>query len=50
MEIAPQTKAVVIGLTATPFTKGMGQIFSRLINASTIATSQNRAYWCRCGC
>ena len=36
VEYAAQTKAVVIGLTATPFTKGMGQIFSRLINATTM--------------
>ncbi|WP_084153966.1 DEAD/DEAH box helicase [Simplicispira psychrophila] len=36
VEFAAQTKAVVIGLTATPFTKGMGQIFSRLINATTM--------------
>ncbi len=36
VDFAAQTKAVVIGLTATPFTKGMGQIFSRLINATTM--------------
>lgn len=36
VEFAAQTKAVVIGLTATPFTKGMGQIFTRLINATTM--------------
>lgn len=36
VEYAAQTKAVIIGLTATPFTKGMGQIFSRLINATTM--------------
>lgn len=36
VEYAATTKAVVIGLTATPFTKGMGQIFSRLINATTM--------------
>ena len=36
VEFAAQTKAIVIGLTATPFTKGMGQIFTRLINATTM--------------
>ena len=36
VEYAAQTKAVVIGLTATPFTKGMGQIFTRLVNATTV--------------
>lgn len=34
---AMQTRAAVIGLTATPFAKGMGKIFSRLINAATMA-------------
>lgn len=36
VEYAATTKAAVIGLTATPFTKGMGEIFSRLINATTM--------------
>lgn len=32
---AKNTKAAVIGLSATPFTKGLGQVFSRLINSTT---------------
>ena len=31
------TRAVVIGLSATPFTKGLGATYSRLINAATMA-------------
>lgn len=31
-----QTKAVVIGLSATPFTAGMGKLFSRVVNAATM--------------
>ncbi len=31
------TKAAVIGLSATPFTKGLGKIYSRVINAATMA-------------
>jgi len=30
------TKATVIGLSATPFTRGLGQIFTNLINAATM--------------
>lgn len=30
------TKATVIGLSATPFTRGLGEIFSNLINAATM--------------
>lgn len=32
------TKAVVVGLSATPFAKGMGHIYSRVINAATMDT------------
>jgi superfamily II DNA or RNA helicase len=31
-----KTKAVVIGLSATPFTKGLGKIFTNVINAATM--------------
>lgn len=34
---AMQTKAAVIGLSATPFAKGMGRIFSNHVNAVTMA-------------
>lgn len=32
-----KTEAAVIGLSATPFAKGMGRIFTRLINATTMS-------------
>ncbi|MDR2365843.1 MAG: DEAD/DEAH box helicase family protein [Zoogloeaceae bacterium] len=35
-EYAKKTKAAVIGLSATPFSKGLGKIFSNLINATTM--------------
>lgn len=35
-DYALTTNAAVIGLSATPFTKGMGRIFSNLINATTM--------------
>jgi superfamily II DNA or RNA helicase len=35
-EYAVQTNAAVIGLSATPFSSGMGKIFSNLINATTM--------------
>jgi len=35
-EFAQATQAVVIGLSATPFTPGLGKIFSNLINATTM--------------
>lgn len=31
-----ECKAMVVGLSATPFTKGLGKIFSNLINAATM--------------
>lgn len=34
---AQNTDAHIIGLSATPFTKGLGKVFSNLINATTIA-------------
>lgn len=37
VDYAKTTQAAVIGLSATPFTKGLGQVFSRLINATTMA-------------
>lgn len=37
VQFAQTTSAAVIGLSATPFTKGLGQVFSRLINATTMA-------------
>lgn len=33
----PQTQAAVIGLSATPFSKGLGKLFSRVVNAATMA-------------
>lgn len=35
-EFITSTKASVIGLSATPFTKGLGAIYSRVINAATM--------------
>ena len=35
-EFAQTTGAVVIGLSATPFTVGLGKIFSRIVNATTM--------------
>jgi DNA repair protein RadD len=35
-EFAKQTDAAVIGLSATPFTVGLGNIFTNLINATTM--------------
>lgn len=35
-EHALQTDAVVIGLSATPFSRGLGKIFTNLVNASTM--------------
>ena len=35
-DFAENTTATVIGLSATPFTKGLGKIFSHLINATTM--------------
>lgn len=36
-EFITKTKAAVVGLSATPFTKGLGAIYSRVINAATMA-------------
>lgn len=36
VEFAQQTNAAVIGLSATPFTTGLGKIFTNLINATTM--------------
>jgi DNA repair protein RadD len=35
-EFAKETNAVVIGLSATPFTTGLGKVFSNVINATTM--------------
>ena len=35
-EFANATKATVIGLSATPFTTGLGKIFTNLVNATTM--------------
>lgn len=35
-ELVMGTKAAVIGLSATPFTKGLGKVYSRVINAATM--------------
>ncbi len=34
-EFAKVTKAAVIGLTATPFSKGMGEVYSNVVNVTT---------------
>jgi superfamily II DNA or RNA helicase len=36
-EFIGKTKAAVVGLSATPFTTGLGAIYSRVINAATMA-------------
>jgi len=36
VEFIQGSKAAVIGLSATPFTKGLGQIYGRVINAATM--------------
>jgi DNA repair protein RadD len=35
-EFLEKTDAVVVGLTATPFTKGMGKVYSNLVNVATM--------------
>ena len=35
-EFANATKATVIGLSATPFTQGLGKIFTNIVNATTM--------------
>ena len=35
-KFSEETKAIVIGLSATPFTAGLGKIFSNLVNATTM--------------
>lgn len=35
-ELIANTSATVIGLSATPFTKGLGKIYSRVVNAATM--------------
>jgi len=37
VDFVKTTKAAVIGLSATPFTKGLGGIYSRVINAATMS-------------
>ncbi len=36
IEFLGKTKAAVIGLSATPFTKGLGKIYKRVVNAATM--------------
>jgi len=36
VEYVKSTSAVVVGLSATPFSAGLGQIFSRVVNAATM--------------
>jgi DNA repair protein RadD len=43
-EYLKQTRAVVIGLTATPFTKGMGQVYSNLVNVTTMNELIDRGF------
>ncbi len=35
-ELVKTTKAAVVGLSATPFSKGLGAIYSRVVNAATM--------------
>jgi DNA repair protein RadD len=35
-EFLQKTEAVVVGLTATPFTKGMGKVYTNLVNVTTM--------------
>lgn len=43
-EFLLETDAVVIGLTATPFTKGMGTVYSNLVNVTTMDELIARGY------
>lgn len=36
VELITNSKAAVIGLSATPFSKGLGKIYSRVVNAATM--------------
>jgi superfamily II DNA or RNA helicase len=40
--MSPDCKAVVVGLSATPFSKGLGKVFTKLINAATMADLTER--------
>jgi DNA repair protein RadD len=35
-KLVTETKAAVVGLSATPFTKGLGAVYSRVVNAATM--------------
>jgi DNA repair protein RadD len=43
-EFLEKTSAVVIGLTATPFSKGMGKVYSSLANVATMNDLIGRGY------
>jgi DNA repair protein RadD len=43
-EFLDRTEAVVVGLTATPFTKGMGRVYSNLVNVATMNDLIERGY------
>jgi len=43
-EFLNQTDAVVVGLTATPFTKGMGKVYEGLVNVTTTNELIARGY------
>ncbi len=43
-EFLQRTDAVVVGLTATPFTKGMGKVYSNMINVATMNDLIARGY------
>jgi superfamily II DNA or RNA helicase len=43
-EFLAATDAVVVGLTATPFTKGMGKVYSNLVNVVTMNELIERQY------
>ena len=43
-EFLESTRAVVIGLTATPFTKGMGELYEGLVNVTTTNELIARGY------
>ncbi|MFM7012135.1 MAG: DEAD/DEAH box helicase, partial [Betaproteobacteria bacterium] len=47
-EFLAHQPAIVIGLTATPFTQGLGTLFSKLIKSSSVADLVERKYLVDC--
>jgi DNA repair protein RadD len=46
-EFLQKTEAVVVGLTATPFTKGMGKVYTNLVNVTTMNELIAQGFSCR---